>query len=182
MLVTVTAFRDPWEAHLFRGRLLAEGVNASVAHEMHVANKWPLSVALGGVKVQVPYDEIETARAIERACRQGEFEEVLRAELGDLDDAVCPHCGGVDYRKRRPLPRAALAVLFSLYAGSVFPPVGWIYRCESCSREYRAPHLPFRPRKWAQVAAVMVLLVLAEMALLHWIHKVFFCPHAGGCF
>jgi len=170
MLITVAGFRDPWEAHLFRGRLEAEGVNATIAHEMHVSNNWPLSLALGGVKVQVPYDEIETARMIERACLQGEFEKVLRAELGDLDDTVCPHCGVRDYRKRRPLPRAVMAMAASIATESVFPPVGWIYRCESCGKEYRTPRLPFSPTKWALAWTAIAFFLAAEACLTYCLY------------
>ncbi len=53
MLTTVAAFREPWEAHMFCGRLMAEGIAAFVAHECHIGNAWHYSVALGGVKVQV---------------------------------------------------------------------------------------------------------------------------------
>jgi len=182
MLVTITAFREPYEAHLLRGRLQAEGVSAFIAHEMIVANAWHRSIGFGGVKVQVPYDQVETAREIERDCRHGVFKELLRSEVGDLDDASCPHCGGLVYQKRRPFPRAALALCLSLYFSTVLPPLGWIYRCESCLREYRAPHRPLSLQKIVVVAAVIVVFGLFYMLLLHWIHSVFGCPDATECF
>jgi len=53
-LITVKTFRDPWDAHLFRMRLEADGIPAFVANDQHVWMKWPISTALGGVRVQVP--------------------------------------------------------------------------------------------------------------------------------
>jgi hypothetical protein len=181
VLVTVSAFREPYEAHLFRGRLQAEGIVAFVAHEMNVANAWHRSVALGGVKVQVSSDELELAREIEQACRDGVFKDLLRAELSDLDDTVCPYCGGTKYRKRRPLPRAALAVAISLYLTVVLPPVGWIRRCESCLKEYRAPHRPISAEKWILGAAATIMVTVFFVALQHWLDKVFGCSDLYPC-
>ena len=182
MLVTVSAFREPYEAHLFRGRLEAEGVTAFVAHEMNVANAWHRSVSLGGVKVQVSSDQYEKAREIERACCRGEFRDLLQDELGDLDNPVCPYCGGTEYRKRRPFPRTALAVAASMATLIVLPPLGWILRCETCLKEYREPHQPFILEKCLLLAATVAVFALGEVALLHWLDKVFGCPMYFGCF
>ncbi len=181
MLVTVSAFREPYEAHLFRGRLEAEGIFAVVSHEMHVANKWVLSNALGGVKVQVSTDEIELAREVERACCRGEYREMLRQELGDLDDPVCPYCGGTEYRKRRPFLRAVVAILLSRLAYSVFPPTGWILRCERCFKEYRAPHRPVSVAKLVLAGTAMVAVVIGLLTLQVWFNKVFGCYGQFPC-
>ena len=85
MLVTVTSFREPFEAHLFRGRLRAEGLFAVVSHDQHVSAMWSYSVLLGGAKVQVSSDEIELARAVERACCEGSYKKLLQSQLGDLE-------------------------------------------------------------------------------------------------
>lgn len=181
MLVTVASFREPYEAHLFRGRLAAEGILAFVSHEMHVANKWYLSNGLGGVKVQVSSDEVELARAVERACSRGDYQTLLRAEVGDLDDPVCSHCGGTEFRKRRPFIRAALAIAFSLTTSTVLPPVGWILRCERCLREFRAPHRPFSWQKTIGIAVTIALYAIATFAIIHWYYKVFGCQNWDGC-
>jgi hypothetical protein len=181
VLVTVSAFREPYETHLFRGRLQAEGIAAFVSHEMNVANAWHRSVSLGGVKVQVSSDQYETAREVERACCGGDYREVLREEFGDLDDPTCPYCGGTEYLKRRPLPRAALAVAASMATLVVLPPLGWIHRCESCLKEYRAPHRPLSLEKCLLVAALMVGVMLGAYVVLHWIHSTFGCTHGYDC-
>jgi hypothetical protein len=181
VLVTVSAFREPYEAHLFRGRLEAEGIFALVSHEMHVANKWVLSNALGGVKVQVSSDEVEMAREVERACCRGDYREQLREEFGDLDDPVCPHCGGTEYRKRRPFPRAALAVALSMMACSVLPPMGWILRCEHCLKEYRAPHRPVSVVKLVLAGSAMLAVGIVSIALQHWFNNAFGCNGQFPC-
>jgi hypothetical protein len=181
LLVTVAAFRDPYEAHLLRGRLAAEGIYAVVAHEMHVANKWPLSVALGGVKVQVSKDQIETARGVERDCCDGVFRALLQDELGDLDDPACPRCGCGKYRKRRPLPRAALAVVLSLYWGAVIPPLGWIHRCEGCGREYRGPRRHISKDRIILAVATALLVMVGYAVLQHYINRIFGCEMVSFC-
>jgi hypothetical protein len=181
MLVTVAAFQDPYEAHLFRGRLQAEGISAFVAHEMHVANKWYLSNALGGVKVQVSCDDIERARGVERACRQGEYRALLQAQIGDLDEPVCPHCGGTEFRRRRPLIRAAVAIAVSLSTATVWPPTGWILCCQRCFREFRAPHRPVSWSKAAGITTTVILFVISEWMLLRWFYKAFGCPPGSDC-
>jgi hypothetical protein len=168
MLVTVSSFREPYEAHLFRGRLEAEGVHAFVAHEMYVANKWPMSVALGGVKVQVFRDQFELARDVERACCRGDYRDLLRDEVGDLDDPVCPNCGGTAFRKRRPVPRAALAISVSVMFGTVISPTGWIFCCERCSNELHPPHGRFWTIKCLLFSAGAIVLALCAISLELW--------------
>ena len=155
---------------------------AFIAHEMNVANAWHRSVSLGGVKVQVSSDEVELAREIERACCRGDYRDVLREACGELDDPVCPHCGGAGYRKRRPFPRTALAVAVSMALAVVLPPLGWILRCETCLKEYRAPHRPLTLEKCVLVVATVTVFALGEVALLHWLDEVFGCSHPYNCF
>jgi hypothetical protein len=181
VLVTVSAFREPYEAHLFRGRLEAEGIFALVLHEYWIGNEWPMSVAFGGVKVQVLQGQYEAAREIERACCRGEYRGFLREELGDLDDAVCPHCGGTEYRQRRPIIRAALAIMVSLTLGSVVPPTGWILRCKGCLREYRAPPPAYAARNIAMMGAGAVLLLVGVVTVWLWNSLDFLCDLGLPC-
>src|ERR1041385_2644681 len=126
MLVTVDAFAEPQEAHMLRGRLSAEGILAVVSHQYHVGNNWWWSIALRGAKVQVRAADSVAAKAVARACRQGDYKRHLATVLGDLDDFVCPHCGSGDLWKRRSFFQAAIAGLFHL------PGWRWIYYCNVC--------------------------------------------------
>ena len=98
MLVTVASFTEPWEAHLFRLRLESEGIPAVVAHEQHVWAMWPYAMALGGAKVQVPPDEAEKAREVERRCRAGDYRAELEVEMGPLDGVQCQIAARRDLR------------------------------------------------------------------------------------
>jgi DNA-directed RNA polymerase subunit RPC12/RpoP len=134
-LTTIATFREPWEAHMFCGRLHVEGIPAMVAHECHVSVNWPFSTALGGVKVQVPRSWAREARIVEARCRAGDFKAELSAELGDLDDLKCPVCGSNQFWKRRTVIQTLLS-LISLEFEPI-PPWSWLYHCETCGAKWK---------------------------------------------
>jgi len=121
---------------MLRGRLWAEGVFAVVAFEHHVGNNWLYSTALSGARVLVRRADGEAARSIERLCRAGEFQRLLEAELGDLDERRCPHCGAADCWKRRPIFQGLLAIA-ALFLAGLLPPWQWIYYCNVCGTKFR---------------------------------------------
>jgi len=144
VLATVATFTEPWEAHLFRLRLQAEGIPAVLANEHHVWAMWPYALALGGVRVMVPRDMVEEARQIESSCRSGEYRAVLASELGDLDDAECPRCGSAQFTRRRPV--VLLVLLFASYfcVEMIFPVRASAHRCGSCGTRWNdslSPHM-----------------------------------------
>jgi hypothetical protein len=77
--VTVAAFLAATEAHILRGRLVAEGIGAIVA-DANIAQTYDLiSIAVGGVKVKVPASQAARAAEVIRAVGAGEY------ALGDED-------------------------------------------------------------------------------------------------
>ena len=132
MLATIASFREPWEAHIFRLRLEAEGILAMVAHEHHVGVIWPYSTALGGVKVQVPAIASEAAHAVWSRCLAGDYEAGLEQEFGRLDVARCPVCGSTRFRRRPPMAMIALLLALFFWCDIIFPPRHSVYRCSDC--------------------------------------------------
>jgi len=136
MLVTVESFSEPWEAHLCRARLQAEGIRAVIAHEHHVSVDWPYATALGGVKVQVPADDIEAAAEVMRLCRAGTYRDELDAAVGAPDPPHCPRCTSTSFGPVRP-PSWIAALLGSfLWLGVIFP-VPKRLRCVECGATWR---------------------------------------------
>ena len=130
-LVTVATFRDPWDAHIARGRLNAEDVLAFVAHENHIWMKWPISQAIGGVKLQVPAHACEEALQILAALRAGEFDDLLDDYEPVFPTAPCPICGSDDPKRVFPLDR--LLLLYALWTiGIIFPIYRNQQRCKNC--------------------------------------------------
>jgi hypothetical protein len=111
MLSTVTSCAEPWTAHLLRGRLIAEGVAAVVAHEHHVGNLWPYTLALGGVKVQVPDSQLEMAREIVARCRSGDYQDELDPGPDRLVPLHCPSCGSAIVMSRPAFKWSILLIL-----------------------------------------------------------------------
>jgi hypothetical protein len=138
MLVTVASFRDPWEAHLFRLRLEAEGIVAMVSHQYHVYQDWQLSQALGGVKVQVPTSAKEAAISVWDRCIAGEFEAQIIDLFGPVDIVACPKCGSRNFRRRPTWAWIIFALMFCALFRIAFPPPRSICRCVVCATRWSA--------------------------------------------
>jgi hypothetical protein len=122
MLVTVANFTEPWEAHMLRTRLQAEGILAFVAHDQHVANDWGIATGLGGAKVQVPSENAEAARAVEREAIAGRYRAELDAAFAQETER-CPQCGAGDFAVRPRLRHSWFAVFVYLTTlGYAAPP------------------------------------------------------------
>ncbi|MHC1770006.1 MAG: DUF2007 domain-containing protein [Verrucomicrobiia bacterium] len=61
--VTIFSSFNPGEAQLVRSRLEAAGFSAEVTHELSALSMEGYSMAAGGVRVQVPSEQAEEARA-----------------------------------------------------------------------------------------------------------------------
>lgn len=165
MLVTVESFLKPWEAHLFRLRLEAEGIPAFVTHEYHISMLWPYAVALGGAKVQVPDELRQEALEIGLMCRKGVFKTLLEESFGDLDDIHCPYCSSTKFGKRTSIPVAIAAALSLVVARTMFPAKATIYDCENCRRSWRRPlGIPVYEASLVSFPVGLTLFLLAILA------------------
>jgi hypothetical protein len=72
-LVLIARLFTPIEAHILRGRLLAEGVLAVVADAQIVGVNPLLTMAVGGVRVLVRKSDFERAREIVSALEPGDY-------------------------------------------------------------------------------------------------------------
>ena len=63
-LVTIFKAFNPAEAQLVRSRLEAAGFDAVVAHELSALSLDGYSMAVGGIRVQVPEDQAAEAKAL----------------------------------------------------------------------------------------------------------------------
>jgi hypothetical protein len=105
-MIDIATFSKPEEAHLLRMRLEAGGVAARIQDENMVQINWLNSNAIGGVRVQVPEDDLSLAL------------EILRDEGVAFEPETmpaCPQCGSTD-TSADELPRR-LAFLSILLMG-----------------------------------------------------------------
>lgn len=61
-MVTIATFDNIVDAHIALGRLQAEGIPAVLADQNLVQTDWLYSIAVGGIKLQVPESFAERAR------------------------------------------------------------------------------------------------------------------------
>ncbi len=142
MLTTIATFTEPWEAHLFAGRLKAEGLAATVTHEHHIWNIWPIATALRGVKVQVPEHEAEAARAIWRACREGDYHDMMAEEFGDEPDSFkCPKCGSREVRSWHTWSESLTSLASVFFGAASLPAQPSGYRCKQCGERWGRQHI-----------------------------------------
>lgn len=180
MFATVDSFTEPWEAHLFCNRLEAENISAFVVHEYHIWVVWPYALALGGAKVQVPYELRNEAAAIRWMCEQGEFKKLLQDAVGDLDDDCCPYCSSHRVEKRSSIPFAAAAGISTIFLRAMFPAKATIHECQDCQHSWRTPlGVPI----WVALGtalsgALATLLVLAVLSGSIW--SLFYTHHQGA--
>jgi hypothetical protein len=133
MTVTIERFLDPWEAHVVKARLIAEGIDATVSNDQLSMADWPMAFALGGAALQVPDEDSARARAVLEAYHRGDFEQDLVDE-GYLppqppDECTCgAHELGIPWRER------ILVVLMFLIGGATFPTRTIPGPCKACGR------------------------------------------------
>ena len=73
MFTTIAHYTDPIEAHLARGRLLSEGIDAHLGDEHLAAANWEWRLAVGGVKLRVADRDVERARIVLQSLDAGEY-------------------------------------------------------------------------------------------------------------
>lgn len=73
MFTTVAHYHDPIEAHIARGLLASQGIDAHLGDEHLVMANWEWRLAVGGVKLRVPSEQVQHARNILRAAEAGEY-------------------------------------------------------------------------------------------------------------
>jgi hypothetical protein len=137
MLVTIEHFFDPWEAHILRARLEADGIPAIVVNDQHIMACWPLSMALGGAALQVQEENVPKAREIVAAYQSGALQEDLVAEHPEAAD-TCPLCGSPDMERSVPLFQSALAVATFMLASAPFPTNASQRKCRACGHAWRS--------------------------------------------
>ncbi|HHX34695.1 MAG TPA: DUF2007 domain-containing protein [Gammaproteobacteria bacterium] len=86
--IVIARFSFPYEAQIARASLDAAGIPAFIADEHTVNMNWLYSNALGGVRLLVPRQHAQEAKALLAA----DFSEQLELEQA-TDPAVCPNCG-----------------------------------------------------------------------------------------
>ncbi len=62
--ITVETYQNAMQAHLAKNHLEAAGIRCVLADEHSVSNLWHLSIAIGGIKLQVAESDLERAEEV----------------------------------------------------------------------------------------------------------------------
>jgi hypothetical protein len=114
MLETVASFETPVEAQIVCALLHSAGIQAEVADLNLVSMNWTMSLAVGGVKVQVAPEDAEEAGRLVAAYRAGEL---VPDEAPEEEDR-CGVCGSSDLDSFVPASQKALALAVFALAGA----------------------------------------------------------------
>jgi DNA-directed RNA polymerase subunit RPC12/RpoP len=123
-LTTVETYLHLWEAEIARGLLQSEGIAARLADENIVRMNWSNALAVGGIRLMVPSDLVDAAKAALEREQQ-------------LPAAICANCGSRALRSRHSAWWVLLLLLSCGFALVIFPPPRRGLRCASCGHAQR---------------------------------------------
>lgn len=144
MLITVATYNSPIEAHIFAGRLEAEGIQCILEDEHIIAANWLYSNAVGGVKLRVREVDAESASRLlaemEPAGEDGTLDSCDQAFDSELaldvdDDAIaCPACHSKNTRYQKYARRWVFASWLLLGFPLPFMRRKWV--CHDCGNDW----------------------------------------------
>lgn len=118
---TIASFSTPAEAHVAMSRLISAGIAAAIRDEHTIALDWLVSNAIGGVKIEVPEDEVAAAR------------EILELPPPDAGVLRCPYCGSHEAQVRVLSAFGAACVILKL----PIPLPSATVDCRNCKKSYK---------------------------------------------
>jgi len=106
-LVTLRTFDNYVTAHIVKSKLEAEGIHCVLKDENTITLQWHIGNAIGGIKLQVPADQVHIADHIlqeteQEAQQQSEtigFWDDEDMDQLDPNNRICIHCGSRNTRK-----------------------------------------------------------------------------------
>lgn len=155
-IVTVSVAPDLSAAQVIRSHLQAEGIDAHIPDEHLASMAWPLTNALGGIRVQVHGTELEAARRILH-----DMEAAAVAATDAIDEEGAVEASEPDDR----LPAAADAVAQRAFRAAILGTLIWpLLHPWSLSLAWEAStkyeFLSRRGRRWMWIAFVWSTLAL----------------------
>lgn len=160
MFTTVSIQYNPLNAYIVYGRLVAEGIPARLLYDQHIwANLW-ISLALGGIRIDVWHTQQTAAANILSKLAAGEFE-LTDSDMAISDIPHCPKCGATDAVRHDWLPNLSLVAL--VLAHIPIPFSRFLYSCTSCKKSWIAREQRTCPPATVLLASLIVyaLILLA---------------------
>ena len=131
--VTVASFDTAPEAWIFRNRLADAGLNPIIVDEHTVNTYWLYANAIGGIKVQIPANELSNFHQISNVEENISYPEFDDESPDELE--TCPDCGSIEIQiVKWPKWFALLSLLF---VGAPLPCCVRTVKCSECGFEQR---------------------------------------------
>ena len=130
-LVTVATFTNLTDAYIQKAKLEAEGIWTFLADANTVSADWLLSNAIGGAKLKVREEDVESAREILQHKT-----EPLEALDGDEEER-CPRCGSNYTRYEKYAKR--LMFLSWIFLSFPLPILKRRWTCQKCGHTWKNP-------------------------------------------
>lgn len=140
-LITIATCNELTEAHILKGRLEAEGILCFLGDE-HIVGAQPFyAVAVGGIKLKVPENDVDEAKAILASIQGGHADFILdEIELAPpmqehAQAQICPHCGSDNIAEEKY--NKTVFSLSYLFLGFPLPFLNRRYKCYNCGHQWK---------------------------------------------
>lgn len=140
-LITIATCNELTEAHILKGRLEAEGILCFLGDE-HIVGAQPFyAVAVGGIKLKVPENDVDEAKAILASIQGGHADFILdEIELAPpmqehAQAQTCPHCGSDNIAEEKY--NKTVFSLSYLFLGFPLPFLNRRYKCYNCGHQWK---------------------------------------------
>lgn len=130
-LVTVQSYRDLSEASIARSVLESAGIQAFLSEENLVRMNWMLSNFLGGIRLQVAEEDLETAQEI---LAQPTPQNIQLENDESYSQPRCPQCGSLEVVHATRNTGLKLAGLYALHLPIPLPHDSLL--CGSCGHKW----------------------------------------------
>ena len=138
--ITIMTFTYPHESYVIRGALESEGIQTFLKDELTIQIDNFLSNAIGGVRLQVPKDQVEDA--VKLLKENGYLKEenpkkplVEVLEPTNKEITECPFCKSDNFSMKK-LP-TLLSILSLIFLRIPLPIFNRNYVCHHCEKEWR---------------------------------------------
>ena len=129
---TIARFQYSSEAHIVKGKLNSEGIDAFLVDDMTIDVDPLVSHAIGGVKLKVPTIQLEKAAQI--------LESVHKYSIDDNgNNVICPNCKSnkvnfvTTVKDQRGFIFFIIAFLYTMFPFFIKS----VYKCENCKKEFK---------------------------------------------
>ena len=133
-LVTLKTFDNAIDVHILKNRLESEGITCFVFDE-HIVSAYPLySLSVGGIKLKVREEDVESAKEILKDIYQTPLTDELNSEI------ICPSCESKSIESGHKTLKGLKGIIsgFISFFFMVFPIyMKQSYHCNDCGHDFQ---------------------------------------------